>query len=89
MALDRNYGESHGGVAVVAALLGRNSDAKASIQRALRLDPESLSAKYAQMVLSGVTNDPDKFRKLALRIISFRPGLIGAALAQAFAKRKL
>lgn len=73
----------------MAALLGRNSDAEASIERALRLDPEGLSAKYAQMVLSGVTNDPDKFRKLALRIISSRPSLMGATLAQAFAKRKL
>lgn len=89
LVLDRNFGESHGGVAVVAALQGRKGEAEASIQRALRLDSEGLSARYAQMVLSGVTNDPEKFRKLALRIVSSRPGPMGATLAQAFARRKL
>lgn len=89
LALDRNFGESHGGVAVVAALQGRNADAEASMQRALRLEPEGLSAKYAGMVLSGVTSDPEKFRTLALKIISTRPGHMGAMLARALAKREL
>lgn len=51
MAIDRNFGESHGGVAVIAAIEGRTDEAKESIKRALRLDPKSLSARYAQMVL--------------------------------------
>jgi tetratricopeptide (TPR) repeat protein len=88
LALDRNVAESHGGLAVVDALLGRKSEAQAGIERALRLDPEGLSAKYAQMVLSGVNSDPEKFRKLALGIISARPGHMGALLAQAIAKRE-
>jgi len=88
IALDRSVAESHGGLAVVDALLGRKSEAEAGIERALRLDSEGLSAKYAQMVLSGVSSDPDKFRKLALGIISTRPGHMRAMLAQALAKRE-
>ena len=45
MALDRNFGETHGGLAVVLALQGRREEAKLSIERALRLDPQSLSAR--------------------------------------------
>lgn len=88
LAVDRNVAESHGGLAVVDALQGRKSEAEAGIERALRLDPEGLSARYAQMVLSGVASDPEKFRKLALGIISARPGHIGAMLAQTLAKRE-
>jgi hypothetical protein len=40
------------------------------------------------MVLSGVASDPEKFRELALQIISARPGRVGAMLAQALAKRE-
>ncbi len=51
LALDRNFGETHGGLAVIAALQGREVDARASIKRALRLDPQSMSTQYAQMLL--------------------------------------
>lgn len=50
MALDRNFGETHGGLAVIAALQGREDDARASIKRALRLG-QSMSAVYAEMLL--------------------------------------
>jgi Flp pilus assembly protein TadD len=88
LAVGRNAAESHGGLAVVDAILGKKSEAEAGIARALRLDPESLSARYARMVLSGVASDPEKFRELALQIISARPGRVGAMLAQALAKRE-
>ena len=51
MAPDRNFGETHGGLAVVAALQGREVDARAGIKRSLRLDPQSMSAQYALMLL--------------------------------------
>jgi len=51
LKLDRNFGETHGGLAVTAALQGREVDARASIKRALRLDINSLSARYAEIVL--------------------------------------
>jgi tetratricopeptide (TPR) repeat protein len=51
LAVDRNFGESHGGAAVIAALQGREADARLSIKRALKLAPQSMSARYAQMML--------------------------------------
>lgn len=51
MALDRNFGETHGGLAVIAALQGREADARGSIKRALRLDGQSMAAQYAEMLL--------------------------------------
>jgi Flp pilus assembly protein TadD len=87
LALDRNFGESHGGLAVASALQGKKSEAEEGVQRALRLDPESLSARYAEMVLSGIVNDPEKFRKLALRLVSRRSGPERLALTDALTKR--
>jgi len=51
LAVDRTFGESHGGLAVIAALQGQELNARTSIKRALRLDPQSMSAQYAQMLL--------------------------------------
>ncbi|WEF32863.1 tetratricopeptide repeat protein [Pseudoduganella chitinolytica] len=88
--LDRNFGESHGGMAVVQALAGQRDEAQKSIERALGLDAQSLSARYAQMVLGGQTEDPQRFRQLALRIMQSRQGAFGqnlAEMAQAYEKR--
>jgi tetratricopeptide (TPR) repeat protein len=87
LALDRNFGESHGGLAVVSALQGKKAEAEEAVQRALRLDPQGLSARYAEMVLSGVVNDPVRFRKLALRLVSGRSGPERFTLAEALTKR--
>jgi tetratricopeptide (TPR) repeat protein len=51
LAVDRNFGETHGGLAVIAAFQGREDDARAGLKRALRLDPQSMSAYYAEMLL--------------------------------------
>jgi Flp pilus assembly protein TadD len=87
LALDRNFGESHGGLAVAHALQGNRSEAEEGVQRALRLDPEGLSARYAEMVLSGVANDPARFRKLAIRLVSNRSSSASSALTSALIKR--
>jgi tetratricopeptide (TPR) repeat protein len=80
--MDRNFGESHGGLAVVQAMLGQREQAEGGIDRALRLDPQSLSARYAQMILSGVAADPEKFHAMARRLLSGRAGPFGADMAQ-------
>ena len=51
LALNRNFAETHGGLAVVAALQGHDIEARASIKRALRLDQRSLAARFAQLLL--------------------------------------
>lgn len=50
-ALDRAFGETHGGRALVHALRGEKALAGEAIKRALRLDPQGRSARYAQSVL--------------------------------------
>ncbi len=51
LALDRNFGETHGGLAVIAALQEREDAARAAITRAQRLDPDGMAAKYAATLL--------------------------------------
>jgi tetratricopeptide (TPR) repeat protein len=79
--LDRNFGESHGGMAVVHALQGRREEAEAAIERAGKLDQQGLSAAYAGMVLSGQTTDPVRFQTLARRLLAGRQGLFGQNLS--------
>lgn len=61
LALDPTFGESHGAMAAVAALEGRRDEAETSIRRARGLDPRGLSAQYAQGVLDGERDDPQRF----------------------------
>ncbi len=81
LGLDRNFGESHGGVAVVAAMRGERDVAEAAIERAVRLDPEGLTARYAQMILSGQTADPERFKAIADRLLRGRKTLSGESVA--------
>jgi len=69
LSLNRNFGESHGGLAVVAALQNRIDAAKESAEIALRLDPASLSARYAQAILSGEIKDGASFRRFAEQVL--------------------
>lgn len=46
--LDRNFAESHGGLAVVAMLEGRVDEGEASMKRALKLDAHCVSGRYAK-----------------------------------------
>lgn len=82
LGLDRNFGESHGALAVVQAMRGQRAEAEASIARAQGLDGEGLSARYAQMILSGQTQDPERFRALAMRLLSTRQGAFGQNLGE-------
>jgi predicted Zn-dependent protease len=81
LALDRNVGESHGAMAVALALAGRHEESKHSVDRALGLDPSSLSARYAEMVLNGQTEDPQRFLRLAQRLLRSRENDFGQRLS--------
>ncbi|HVJ38122.1 MAG TPA: tetratricopeptide repeat protein [Stenotrophomonas sp.] len=50
LALDRNFAESHGGVAVTALLAGRTDEGHSHLERSLRLDPNCISGRYAQVL---------------------------------------
>ncbi|MGJ7574291.1 tetratricopeptide repeat protein [Variovorax sp. RB2P76] len=80
--LDRNFGESHGGLAVVQALRGEAEEAQESIRRAHKLDPGGLSARYAQAVLSGDVADPAKFQAIVRDALGAHRDAEGRSLAE-------
>jgi tetratricopeptide (TPR) repeat protein len=85
--IDRNFAETHGSLAVVAAVKGERQRAEDAIQKALRLDPASLSARLAQMILDGRMGDADTFKATALRLIAGRKNTFGVPLADMVEKR--
>lgn len=68
-AIDRTFGETHGGYALVHALRGEHREAEESIKRATRLDPAGQSARYAQSVLLLDEGHPDEARKIVEGIL--------------------
>lgn len=49
--LDRNFADSHGGLALIHALRGRADEAELAVKRALRLNPQCATALYARTLL--------------------------------------
>jgi predicted Zn-dependent protease len=86
LALERNFGETHGALAVIAALRGDRADAEEGIRRALGLDPNGLSARYAQMLLSGGASDPVKLKAQSYALLAERSGPFGGTMADMLVK---
>lgn len=51
LAADRNFGESHGGVALVHAVRGEFDEARQGVRVAMRLDAGGRNARYAQSLI--------------------------------------
>lgn len=68
-AIDRTFGETHGGFALVHALRGERREAEESIKRATRLDPDGPTARYAQSVLLLDDGRPEEARKIIADIL--------------------
>jgi len=73
-AIDRTFGETHGGFALVHALRGERKEAEESIKRATRLDPNGRSARYAQSVLLLDEGRVDEARKVVDGILARSKG---------------
>lgn len=69
LSLDRNFGESHGALAVALLRLGRSEEAKREMKIALRLEPNGISARFAQATLSGEAADPAQLVRLGQRLL--------------------
>jgi tetratricopeptide (TPR) repeat protein len=82
LALDRNFGESHGAVAIGYALTGNAELARRYIELGVRLDPAALSPRYAQAVLSGAVGRPDEFASLVERALRGQRAPDGRPLAE-------
>jgi Tfp pilus assembly protein PilF len=83
LALDRNFSENHGGLAIILALQQRKAEAEQAIERALRLDRSSVSARYAETILKGEAHDLKAIRRLATRVLGGRPGILGGTMLDA------
>jgi tetratricopeptide (TPR) repeat protein len=70
LSANRDFAEMHGGLAVIAGMQGREVDARVSIRRALRLDPQSTSALYAGMLLLQRANQHDQAQKLLHAVLA-------------------
>lgn len=82
LAMDRNFAESHGGLAVVMALKQRTDLAREHAEIALRIDRTNMSGRYAQAILDGGVNDAEAIRKLAHRLLSSRDSAKGQNLTE-------
>jgi Flp pilus assembly protein TadD len=69
MALDRNFSETHGGLAVLHVLQGRPEAAEPEVKRALRLDPKCFSGRFAQSLLLS-KSDPAQAQAIVQGIMS-------------------
>jgi tetratricopeptide (TPR) repeat protein len=73
-ALDRTFGETHGGYAVVHAMRGEHKEAQDSIRRATRLDPGGRSARYARSLLLFADGRADEARRIVDELRVSVPG---------------
>ena len=67
--LDRNFADSHGGLALIDALKGRTADAEQSVKRALRLNPQCVTALYAKSLLLSDSGQSDEADRLLSNLV--------------------
>lgn len=86
LELDRNFAESHGGLAVVLAMQSKREQAQEHAELALRLDKSNVSGRYAQALLSGDVKDANDLQRLARRLLGGRTAPLGGDMGQMFAE---
>jgi hypothetical protein len=70
LELNRNFGESHGGLAAVAALRGERSKAEHLVAIARRLDSTSLSPEIVDALFAGRRGDAKLVRQILQGILA-------------------
>ncbi len=74
LAVDRNFAESHGGLATVLVHLGRLEEGRAEVELARGLDPESFGWVYAHSELLARDGKKDLGVRLFQRALERSPG---------------
>lgn len=72
LAIDDRFSETHGGLAVWYALTGDAGRARRHLDIARRLDPASMSWRYADALLHGEAETPEAVERLARTLLSER-----------------
>ena len=86
--IDRNFAESHGGLAVALYLSGDYADAQQAVDLALRLNRHCLSGLYAQSLLDQRSGDESQAGKLIERIFRTSVGQRAEQLMPAIAAHR-
>jgi Flp pilus assembly protein TadD len=86
LSLNHNFAESHGGLAVIDALRGRRAEAQERVRIALLLDANCVSARFAQVVLSGEVRDAASYERVADRVLGELRAAGGADLRAMLAR---
>jgi tetratricopeptide (TPR) repeat protein len=60
LEINRNFGETHGSLAVVAAMRGEWDKAKILTEKALRLQPDSFAGRFAESLLMAQRGHPQQ-----------------------------
>lgn len=81
LALDRNFGETHGALAVILVLQGRAEEARTVVEVAQRLNRGGVAAGYAKALLDGEGRDAKAIHRLAARLLEGRFVPTGAPMA--------
>jgi tetratricopeptide (TPR) repeat protein len=89
LALDHNFAESHGSLAVISILEGRMDDARKQAETALRLDSKSFSGVLAQSMLLQSKGEDEAARALIERALHTPIDASGTTIAKAIAKHGL
>jgi tetratricopeptide (TPR) repeat protein len=93
MELNRNFAETHGGLAVVAVMRGNIDLATQAAKRAAALNPKNFSGNFAQSLIQQAAGKAELARKIVQRILS-QPVLSGgktlqSVVAEMFAKAEI
>jgi tetratricopeptide (TPR) repeat protein len=87
LEVDRNFAETHGGLAVVAALRGETAAAEERVRTAHRLDRNSFSAAYAAMLLRNGSQPNARTTEAMLQFLAQQPAPGGGSLKDLVLRR--
>lgn len=82
LELDRNFAESHGGLAAIAALRGDRATAERLADIAERLNPHCLAAKFARSTLLKGAGDAEGARDTLMKALSGVSPRDGSAISR-------
>ncbi len=81
LALDRNFAESHGALAVAMFFGGDRAGAARHADYAHGLDKTSLAGQYARALMSGEVQSTQALERLAKRVLGAQHGPLGGSMA--------
>lgn len=77
LELDRNFGDTHGGLAITAYLGGDKPRAKSLMERAQRLSPAGMTLQYLKLLQLQETGDQEAVQQFLKRALARSPGFRG------------